>query len=237
MAYNVSTTFGESQVKVDNVFPLEMYCINASQSGWLPMYYANINQDIIGYTVTVNGTVTNTEVLYTGLPIKTGSIKSDIQGETAGIDISVPNTNRVIESIIQSQNYLRGCEAYILLTYADYLPTGSTADYIGVDPDHLACIKEKFYIDSCTSNKEVVTFTLKNKLNIKGITVPQRIYSNECYWAMSNKYRGTECLGNGSINATTYPTCDGTLEQCRERSNVARFGGFPSVPSRGIVIL
>jgi len=150
--------------------------------------------------------------------------------------VSVPNTDRVVESIIQANNYLRGHEAFKILMYASNLPDGVTAGHIGSDPDRHSNIKEKLYIDTCSSNQESVTFVLKSKLNIKGIVVPRRSYSRECHWALSDKFKGTECDPTTSV-AATYTDCDGSLNDCRIRNNVERFGGFPSIPKKGLTIL
>lgn len=235
--YTVTENFSKEQVKLDSVFPIELYCLNASNSGWEPLYYANINQDIYGYTVNASGNVGATEVIYTGLPIKSGNFQSDVQGEVPGLTISVPNTDRTIESLIQSRNYLRGNSCFKIIMYSVHLPSGSTSYHIGTDDDYTSHIKEKFYIDSCTSNQEVVVFSLQNKLNIKNITVPGRTYSRECDWALKGRYAGDECDPEENINTTTYPSCDGSLDSCRIRGNSERFGGFPSVPRRGIVIV
>jgi len=237
MSYDVNATFSSEQTKLDNTFPVMMVCLNASNSGWTPLYYVNVNQDLMGYELNATGDVTGTEVLYTGLPLNFGSFQSDIKSETPGFDVSIPNTDRVIESIVQSNNYLRGNEAYIILMYADHLPSGVTADYVGNNPDRYAYIKEKFYVDSCTSNQQVISFSLKNKLTIKNITVPRRLYSRECHWALVDRYTATECDPTSSVDTGTYPTCDGSLESCRLRENSARYGGFPSVPRSGIVIV
>ena len=237
MSYDLTATFNKLIVKVDDIHPIDMYCINVEKDSWNPIYYANINQDIIGYGVNSDGTMQATNVTYNGLPIKRDSIQTDVQGEIPSLNVTVPNTDRVIEALLHSYDYLRGCEVYVMLYYADSLPTGATADYIGTSPDYRSNIKEKFFIDSCTSNKDVVTFNLKSKFNIQNVVVPRRSYSRECFWALADKYRGTECLGTGSISVVDFPTCDGSLDQCRERSNEARFGGFPSTPIRGLTII
>ena len=46
MAYDVNATFSEEQALVENVEPIDMYIVNASQSGWDAKYYVNYNQDI-----------------------------------------------------------------------------------------------------------------------------------------------------------------------------------------------
>ena len=234
MTYTVTATFSGEQRKVEAVQPITMYVLNASQSGANYLYYTNYNQDVYGFLMNSSGNLVATEQLYTGIPVEYDEIKTSISGEIAEINISVPNVDRTIESYIQSNDYLRGNEVYIITTFAKFLPSGATAGYIGSSPDRSAIMKEKMYIDSTSSNREVVSFMCKPKFIIKNIVVPGRKYSRECPWT----YLGTDsCDPNSSINSASFATCDYTLENCRERANATYFGGFPSIPRRGIIIL
>jgi len=113
----------------------------------------------------------------------------------------------------------------------------SPAKYIGATPDHQSYLKEKYYIDSVNTNEKSVTFNCKSKFDIKKIQIPGRRFTGECQWALKGKYLASECDYGGNINSASYPTCDGTLENCRERGNENRFGGFPSIPRGGITII
>ena len=234
MPYTVTATFSGEQRKVETIQPITMYILNASQSGTNYLYYTNYNQDVYGYKMDSSGNLVATEQLYTGIPVNYDEIKTNISGETSEVSISVPNVDRVIESYIQSNNYLRGNEAYIVTTFTKFLPSGATAEHIGTSSDRNAIMKEKMYVDSTSSDEEVVIFSCKPKFIIKNIVVPGRKFSRECPWT----YLGTDnCDPYASINSASFTTCDYTLEDCRERSNATYFGGFPSIPRRGIVIL
>lgn len=237
MPYDVTASFATEQAKLHGAYPVDMYVINASLTGWDPLYYANINQDIYGWSLNATGDTTTTPTLFTGLPIERGELNTNIQGEISEITLSIPNTNRVIESLIQNYDYLRGREVHFLSTFAKHLPSGGTANHLGEEPDRFAILKEKLYIDSVSSNEESVSFTCRSKFNIKNITVPRRTFTRECNWALLGRYREEECDPNSDISATTFPSCDGTLENCRERNNSTRYGGFPAVPRRGFVVI
>jgi phage-related protein len=117
--------------------------------------------------------------------------------------------------------------------FARNMPTDSgadTANYIGIEPDYRSHMKEKFTIDTVNSNEQAVTFICKSKFDIKHIMIPNRVFTPECQWAIRGNYLGTECNASKNINATTYPTCDGTLTACRKRGNTPRYGGFLSIP-------
>jgi len=237
MPYNVTATYLQEARKTDSITPLNMYVLNASYSGTEYLYYCNYNQDVYGYTVDSNGDLTAVEQLYTAIPIKQGNITTNSSGEDMTVGISVPNTDRVIESYIQSANYLRGNRVYILNCFAKHLPTGSTAHHIGTTPNRFAVIKEMLLVDSVSSNEEVVTFNCKPKMSVKGVQLPRRKYTRECWWAMDGDYAGSICNPAGTLNTASYPTCGGTIASCLERHNTNRFGGFPSIPRKGFQVV
>jgi len=242
MSINVSATFGEEQVKREGIGVIDAYILNASRTGTEYLYFANWNQNIKGFKLNATGDFLATTETYTGLPIKREEIKTNLQGEAPALSISVPNTDRNIESYIQNRSYLRGHDIYCITAFIKHLPSGSSAQHIGTDPDRFAIIKEKLYIDTVsTSDETAVSFSCKPKISIKNKVLPGRTYSRECEWASRGRYAGIECSPQNQINATmlngSYPTCDGSLEQCEERRNKVRYGGFVSIPNKGIVIV
>lgn len=233
--YPVTASLSSEQIKLENTRLVDMYVINASLSGIEYAYYINNNQDVYGYELNASGNLTATEVLYTGLPITKEAISNNIQGEIPSFSISIPNVDRSIESIIQNYGYLRGRDIHIIVGFAKYLPTGSTAYHIGEVADKNSFIKEKMFIDAPSSDNTMVSLACRPKFDIKAAVIPSRKYMNKCAWAISDRYLGTEC--RASVNSASFPTCDGTLTSCKERDNEARFGGFTSIPSKGYSIL
>ena len=84
----------------------------------------------------------------------------------------------------------------------------------------------------------MITFSCKAKFDMKNINVPNRTYGAECAWVLGKGggYLGSYCDPASNINSASFPTCDGTLENCRERSNAQRFGGFTSIPENTFYI-
>jgi lambda family phage minor tail protein L len=231
MSYTVTATFSDEQRKVEGTYPVTMYVINASQSGFDPLYYINHNINVYGYSVNSSGSLCATEALYIALSVERDAIKTDVQGEIPEVSISVPNVDRAVESVIQSQNYLRGRDVHIISMFAKHLPTGTGPNYIGASPDKNAHMKEKMFVDSVTSDENVVTFMCKPKFILNNIVLPRRKYTRECSW----EYNSTECSVTGAV-FSSYPTCGYTLASCIQRSNSSRFGGFPGLPNRGILL-
>lgn len=240
MSYNTTASYIEVQASISGTYPISMYCVNASLSGEDKYYFVNNNQDIYGYKVNASDDTTASEQLYTGLPINRGNLSTNTSGEISGITITIPNVNRVMESLIQNYKYLRGCEIVIITTYSRFLPTGSGAEYIGASPDYRSYIKEKYYIDSANSNEQAITFNCKSKFDIRNVGFPRRKFTHFCSW----DYLSTECsplcvasdLQYANVIAS-WPICDYTLENCKQRKNSARYGGFPAIPRRGFIVV
>lgn len=229
MTYNVTASFSEEQRKLEGTFPVDMYVLNASQSGWEPSYYTKLNQNTYGYEMNSSGDLVATEVLYTGLPMVQGDSETSSDGQINEVTISIPNTNRVIESVIQDNNYLRGHSVHLLTFFNKHLPSGATSEHIGTSPDKFSCLREKLFIDSTSSNDKAVTFICKPKFVLKNVILPTRNIAIECSW----DYAGSEC--GSAVNTASFPTCEKTLDDCKQRGNTERYGGFVNVP-RGITI-
>lgn len=232
MPYSVTATFSEEQAKLSGTYPLDMFVVNASPTGTEYLYFVNSNQNVYGYSLNASGDVTASEELYYKAKIEREDFGSNISGEIDSFTISVPNVDRQLESYIQNRSNLRGCEVYVLTTFAPFLPSGSTAYHIGTSPDYRSHMKEKFYIDSVMTNEQVVQFTCKSKFDIKKIVVPGRTYGRECQW----EFRSSECDPDGNI-AASWTDCNFTLEDCRLRKNSSRFGGFPAIPPKAFVVV
>jgi len=137
-----------------------------------------------------------------------------------------------MEGILHSQEYLRGKDIYVMTAFARNLPSGVGYTFIGTTPDRRSTIKEKFYIDSASSSEQAVVFNCKSKFDIKRAKIPGRTFSHECQW----DYNGTECNVT-STQFASYPTCDLSINDCKQRVNASRFGGFLSIPNRGFAII
>jgi lambda family phage minor tail protein L len=150
-------------------------------------------------------------ITYTKFPIKHDEIGENTQGEIDTFRVSVANVNRIIQAYLESYD-LRGKKVTITLVWANQLnDTDANIDFI-------------YYIDNYTANENTVEFVLSSKYDIIDLTLPRGVYNrNYCRW----KFKSTEC---GYAGAQT--TCDKRKATCKDTmSNIARFGGFPSVPT------
>lgn len=162
----------------------------------------------------------DSNVIYGGIeyqkfPITHEYISENIEGEIDSVKITVCNISRLIQAYLEQYNF-RNKKVRILMVWANQLS----------DPD--AYIEDIYYIDSYTADQKDVAFTLKSKFDVLEVTLPARKYSrNYCGW----KFKSAECGYSGGETE-----CNKTLTRCRELSNQTRFGGFPSIPQRRIVV-
>ncbi len=232
MPLDVTATMDTVVASPEGLDPINMYAVNASLSGWSPLYFCDNTQDVTGYVLDSSGDITSATTTYTGYPIQGDTLNSNIEGEISGVTIAIPNVDQVLENLLQSQQYLRGCEVYIMTAFTRHLPSGSTYKFLGSVPDKRSILKEKFFIDTATSSEQVVSFTLKSKFDVRRSIVPARNYGHDCSWT----YNSTTC-GVTATNFVANPTCNLTLSDCRNRVNASRFGGFPSIPRKGFFVV
>jgi lambda family phage minor tail protein L len=181
------------------------------------------NQPIYLYTIeNYNGLVDlnlaeyDTDIIYDGItytkfPIRHGEISENSQGEIDSFRVTMSNVDRVVQGYLEAYDF-RGKKVTITLVWANQL---SDAD---------ANIKFIYYIDNYTASQDTVAFVLTSKYDIMDLSLPNRKYNrNYCGW----KFKSTEC---GYAGAET--TCDKRKATCKNTmSNIARYGGFPSVPT------
>ena len=152
-------------------------------------------------------------VTYTKFPIKHQEIGENTQGEIDTLIVSVSNVNRSIQAYLENNDF-RGKKVTVKLIWANQKnDTDAYIDFI-------------YYIDNYTASETSVDFTLSSKYDVIDLTLPMEIFNrNYCRW----KFKSAECgypFGGGQT------TCDKRKATCKNTmSNIARFGGFPSVPT------
>jgi len=155
--------------------------------------------------------ITYDGVVYTKFPIKHDEIQENSQGAIDTFRVTVANVNRIMQAYLENYD-LRGKKVTITLVWANQL---NNAD---------ANIKFIHYIDNYTANENAVEFVLSSKYDIIDLTLPNGVYNrNYCRW----KFKSAECGYAGAQAA-----CDKRKATCKNTMlNIARFGGFPSVPT------
>jgi lambda family phage minor tail protein L len=186
------------------------------------------NRPIYLYTIhSYNGTTDlnlaeyDTDITYNGVTYSRAPIKHDVISENSSAEIdvvkvSISNVNRIVQGYLETYD-LRGKKVTIKIVWANQLAdTDAYIDFI-------------YYIDTYTTTEEVVDFSLSSKFDILDVMLPFGKFSRTiCRW----KFKSTEC---GYAGAET--TCDKRKTTCDvTMNNVARYGGFPSIPTNRIYV-
>lgn len=217
MPQPISQTFRDEKNKQENA-PIFLYEIEVD--GATTLYYAEYDIPV------VFGSPPHT---YTPFPLGHEAISSNIQGEIDAVKVKLSNVSREIGAAIIQNNGLRGKKVTVKLVFADHLD------------DPTAYISDTFYIDGSVITEGMAEFTLTSGLDLYDINIPGRIFERDyCQW----EFKKEGCwLWSGS--AWTAPSgflhsdvqCDKTrkgIAGCSYHVNSLRFGGFPSIPTRGL---
>lgn len=153
--------------------------------------------------------------LYTAFPITHEFIEESGNQEIPQIKVRASNVSRYIQAYLEQYDF-RGKRVDIILVWANQLS----------NPD--VKIVDTYYIDSYTANEQDVEFTLTSKFDVLDVPLPSGKYlRTHCRWV----FKSSQCAYAGSETS-----CNRTFQRCQELNNVARFGGFPSIPIRRLYV-
>lgn len=160
---------------------------------------------------------------YIAFPFEFEDRKFSSQSELSQWTVKVSNANRVIEQYVQEydlylkQNGIQGnkivCEIYAV----------NSNDLANTEP----ILYHNAYLAQPQTNAQWATFILEPDDPNQKIFPPRFISKNHCGWI----FKSTQC-GYAGVGAF----CDKTLTTCRSYSNSSRFGGFPGVAGRGVIV-
>ena len=159
--------------------------------------------------------ITYDSIDYTPFPINHESVGENLQGQIDQVRLILGNVSRLIQAYLETYD-LRSKKVRIRTVFKDLLN----------DPE--SHIDDVFYIEEYTTTVDTAEFVLSSKFDLMKLGLPLRLYSrNHCAW----KFKGTECAYAGGETA-----CDKTLQRCRELGNQQRFGAFPSIPFKRLIV-
>jgi phage-related protein len=168
---------------------------------------ANNNEDIVWPT----GGAT-----WTAFPFELDQMKENSRNEIPALSIRVSNVSRDVLYYIEQAGGAVGFPVIIRVVNSDHLDI-ATAE-----------LEMDYVVKSVSYSAQEVTFTLGGNQHIVRRCPGDRFMKDFC----SKRYGGVLC-GVSAATMITYPTCQRTLAQCRERGNSDRFGGFPGIPAGG----
>ena len=185
-----------------------------------PVYLYGIRYDSVSnswlyYTSDVSD-VTFDGTTYTSMAIKHSTLNENLEGRVQTMQLYIGNADRQIQSYLNQYNGLKGCLIMIRLAWRNKL-------------GDVACYDEyELYILDATANAREVAFTIGPKFGTLNINVPRRAFiRNRCKF----KYKGEECGATSILSS-----CNHTKQDCIDRGNLERFGGFISIPDKAVWI-
>lgn len=161
----------------------------------------------------------NEDILWDGdtwqaFPFEIDKVTEPGKSEIPSTVVKVCNLTGEVQEALEAANGAGGTP--VIIRVINTAVSGSTPE-----------LELKFILDHASYDEEWVSFHL-----IGGVCLTRRVprwryLQGFCRFA--ENYGGIEC-GVSAATKTTFPSCDGTWEQCVARSNSTRFGGFRSMP-------
>lgn len=152
--------------------------------------------------------------VWTAYPFDLDEAKQSADGSVQSVFIRVSNVLRAVQRYIESLDGMGDAEVILRVVYS-------------LELDEAAVIEEIFSVGKIACTAEWVSIELLPE-NLWARRCPRFTYARQnCRWT----FKSAEC---GYAGATT--SCNKTLAACAALaggSNVARFGGFPSIPGVG----
>lgn len=165
--------------------------------------------------------------LWTAFPFTVDTVSEDSKGELPTVSVKVSNVTGALQYYLENGSGGVGC------TVGLYIINSKDAQ-----TDLPAMVYEIYEVTSVNVNANWVSFNLGAGYPQMARRPERRILKNFCPF----KYGGIECGLPASVKLT-YPTCDKSLANCRERQyNPAqgrfeiRFGGEPTIPIGGLYV-
>ena len=184
-----------------------------TDSAWI--YLLEIQFDTVIRLCSNNEDLSWNSQTWQAFPFELDTIGDTGKGEIPSVIVRVSNVSGEIQQIVEAADGASGIPVIIRVINSE-----STLS----DENELEL---EFVVDKPDYDELWMTFTLTGS-NCLTRRVPRwRYLKNFCRFAVN--YGGVEC-GISAATKITYPDCDGTKEQCTERGNASRYGGFPWMP-------
>jgi len=189
-----------------------------STSPWILLYEIQVDATPTSYyfaaypeSVDWNG------VTWTPMGVRHTDFKEDAKGSIPSATLTIGDPLRIVGNTLEAGENIIGYTTKIHLVHSTYL----------TDPS--AAVTHEYEVTGATLTQDAVSLTL----GLSGLIVrsfpSNRFLRDSCRW----RYKSTEC---GYIGALA--SCDKTLQGgdgCESHNNEPRFGGFPSIPTNGLI--
>lgn len=186
----------------------------ATSSAWLALLEILIGETTIRL-VANNEDVTWDSETWQAFPFEIDSIDESGKSEIPAVTVKVSNVTGEIQQMLESADGANGTPVIIRVI--------NTSSSTSTEPE----LELNYVLDSADYDEQWIRFKLTGGVCLTRRVPRARYLKNFCRF--SGNYGGIEC-GISAATKATYPTCDGTYDQCAERGNAIRFGGFRWMP-------
>lgn len=225
MAQTLVASYITEKNKVEGHVPLRLFAIEYGDSAASWLYWAAWNKNVEYFQP---GTAT--AQTYTAVPIEVGQLERGDVSETPSLSLSISNVDRTVIAYLELYDALRSRPVKVVRTFESLLS------------DENANTVETYYVDGGSATANSVELRLVPKTVFYQIKIPNRAYRrNQCQW----EFKSLQCAGAATLNATyvnatmyngAITTCLKTLASCDSYDNTIRYGGFPGIPRRRVVL-
>lgn len=185
----------------------------ATPSAWLILLDISLPDGSKFYLVKNNENVTFNSQVYTALNFDVEPTKASAQGEIPTVTLRVSNVTRVLQDYLESTNGGVGATVTLRVVNSAYLSENYSE--LTMTFDVLATVADAYW----------VSFTLGAPNPLRWRFPLNRYIANHCNW----QYKSAECGYSGTAS-----TCKRTLQDCRDRFNSGRYGGYMGMSTGGV---
>lgn len=204
-------------INLSNVLIAEKNKLSASEP-WLVLCHIALSNGVDVRLVNNNEDVLYNGDTYVAFPFQLDVIKFDNTGEIPRFNLTVSNVTKIIQGYVEELNGALGDTVKLIVIHHGNL----TEDYSALTLTYsILSVK-------CTAEALVINLGVPNPVRQK--FPPYRYIAKSCKWQFNYPAgKSPECGYSGG-----YTTCGRTLPDCEERSNQARFGGYPALNPKGV---
>jgi lambda family phage minor tail protein L len=184
----------------------------ATADPWLVFLDIELDASHKYYFVANNEDVTFLARTYTAFPFDIEAADISNKGEIPSVQLKVANVTKVIHRVIENLDGAVGAKVTIHVANTQYLE---------LDMSELDL---EYSVISTSASAEWLIFTLGAPNPLRRRFPPHRFGAESCRW----EFKSIECGYSGGET-----TCNRTFDDCEDRANTRRFGGFRGLSSKG----
>lgn len=161
--------------------------------------------------------ITYQSQVYTAFPFDLSPSRVGSSGRIESVSLKLSNVARTLQPTLEAYN--GGVDSTVKI---------SVVNNALIAQDHSA-LDMDFSVLNVTANEKNISLTLGASNPLRQRHPLYKYFFGHCRYV--KRYKEIECRAVSDLT-----TCNGTLDNCIERNNARRYGGFPGMKSGGIQI-